>query len=140
MRGRGIVICAAAGILAAVVAHAAAPGAETGGRALPGVVDTITSNFPPALAAPGRKAAVVLRATFVAEGVYVDPQVVETQVHAGTFDADERERLGQTAVRTFKAVSRWRFRASPDATLPAPGSPVDVRVQFVTMAEPEGRD
>jgi hypothetical protein len=104
------------------------------------VLDTITSNFPPALAAPGRKATVVLRATFVADGVYADPQVVETQVQAGTFDADERERLGQAAVRTFKAVSRWRFRAPPDATLPAPGSPVVVRVHFTTMAETKGRD
>lgn len=137
MRRAGIAICAAA---AAVVAHATVPGEEARARVETGVVDTITSDFPPALAAPGRKATVVLRATFVADGVYADPRVVETQVQAGTFDADERDRLGQAAVRTFKAVSRWRFRAPPDATLPAPGSPVDVRVQFVTMPQAQGRD
>lgn len=136
----GLAICAAAGILVAVVAHAVVPGEEARAPVETGVLDTITSNFPPALAAPGRKATVVLRATFVADGVYADPQVVETQVHAGAFDADERERLGEAAVRTFKAVSRWRLRAPPDATLPAPGSQVVVRVKFVMMLKAQGRD
>lgn len=140
MRRPGLALRVAAGVLAALGANASVASGAADARAVAGVVDAITVVHPSPLLAAGRGASVILRATFVEDGVYADPRVVETQVTAGALEAHERERLEREALRAFSALRKWRFRASPDAVLPAPGSPITVRVQFVTMPETPRRD
>lgn len=136
----GLALRVAAGVLAAFGANASAASGAVDARAVAGVVDAITVVHPSPLLSPGREAIVILRATFVEDGVYADPRVVETHVTAGALEAHERERLEREALRAFNALRKWRFRAPPDAALPAPGSPIDVHVRFVTTREAEGRD
>lgn len=140
MRWPGLALRVAAGVLAALGANASVASGAVDARAVASVVDAITVVHPSPLLAPGREASVILRATFVEDGVYADPRVVETHVTAAALEAQERERLEREALRAFNALRKWRFRAPPDAVLPAPGSPIDVRVQFVTMPETKGRD
>lgn len=144
MRGACLAGLIAAGILAAGCAGVEKPDAPSdspvGAVAPSGVLETITVVLPASRGATGRKATVVLRATFVAPGVYADPQVVDLQAHADPMEVDERERLEREALRMFKVLQQWRFKPSPDAVLPEPGSPVEVRVEFVTASPEAGRD
>lgn len=140
MRWTGLAVRAAAGVLAAAVAHAAAAVGETGAQAPAGVVETLTVVSPSPPLPPGREATVILRATFTAQGVYADPRVVTVEVHAGVLEPRERQRLEREALRAFNAVRKWRLRAPPGAALPENGSPVDVRVRFVTVSETPRRD
>ncbi len=100
----------------------------------------MTVVLPASRGIPGGSATAILRATFVAPGVYADPQVVDLQAHADPMDADERERLERAALRAFEALQKWRFTPPPDVVLPAPGSRVGFQVRFVTSGGEAGRD
>jgi hypothetical protein len=134
----------AASLLAAGCAGVGKPDAPSdvpvGTVAPSGVLETMTVVLPASRGIPGGSATAILRATFVAPGVYADPQVVDLQAHADPMDADERERLERAALRAFEALQKWRFTPPPDVVLPAPGSRVGFQVRFVTSGGEAGRD
>jgi hypothetical protein len=144
LRRAGFAWAAAAGVLAvacAGVGHAdAATEARVAATTPPGVLETMTVVLPASRGLPGGGASGILRATFVAPGVYADPQVADVQAHAGELDAADRERLGREALRAFHAVSKWRTSPPPGAVPPEPGSRIEVRVQFLAHARAADRD
>ena len=144
MRPAGLAGVIAAGLLAAGCAGVREPGTPpdaTVATAAPSALpETMTVVLPASRGLSGRGASALLRATFVSPGVYADPRVLDLRSDAGPLDAEARQRLEGEALRAFEAVHRWRFTPRPDAVLPAPGSPVEVRVRFMIAGAETGRD